>query len=98
MRLYEGANPRVGSLVSSWTVPWGNWVREDTGWVAYGRRLYLGKFPFADKALKANKTYWFAVQMDTVAQPTYWICWSQIRRDMDWWFMGGTWGSSQEKG
>lgn len=98
LRLYEGANPRDGSLVSSWTIPWGNWVREDTGWVAFGRKVYLGKFPFADKTLTAPKTYWFAVQMDTVTQPTYWVWWTQIRGDMEWHFLSGTWRTSFETG
>ncbi len=86
-QLFRGDNPGVGSLVATWSVPAAGWTEYDTGWVLFGRKVYLCVVPFTPgRNLAANGHYWFAYQSDNDQSPNevYWGFRASIKGDVMW--------------
>jgi hypothetical protein len=86
-QLIRGENPGVGSLVATWSVPAAGWTEYDTGWVLFGRKVYLCVVPFTPgRNLAAKQRYWFAYQSDNDQSPNdvYWGFWGSIKGDLMW--------------
>jgi hypothetical protein len=92
-QLFRGDNPGVGSLVATWSVPAAVWNEIDTGWIMFGRPVYLCVVPFnPPRALSPSVQYWFAYQSDN-GQPAGTACWGfwpSIKGDRMWWKYSGT--------
>ncbi|MEE9457168.1 MAG: hypothetical protein V3W11_08460 [bacterium] len=96
-RLYRGANPRAGSLLRSWTVATGNYAEIDTGWIAFGRTVWLAVVPIPNQDLTSRTKYWFAYTSGST-ETVFWCVRNLIKEDMLWWYLNGSWGSTAEKG
>ncbi|NIT37349.1 MAG: hypothetical protein GTN49_12780 [candidate division Zixibacteria bacterium] len=97
MRLYSGTNPGAGSIVATWTVDTGTWKETNTGWSKWGRMVFLGEVPIAPQTLTATTRYWIAYQM-TSSDNVFWAVRTQLQGEMIWWYLNGSWGTSQSKG
>lgn len=100
-QLIRGENPRVGSVVSTWSVRAANWNEINTGWFAFGRPVYLCVVPFSPgRALAARVRYWFAYQSENTqsANVVYWCYHYPIKGEVMWHYLSGRWQSSVEWG
>jgi hypothetical protein len=100
-QLIRGQNPGVGSLVATWSVAAAKWTEFDTGWFAFGRKVYLCIVPFnPPRELSPSARYWFAYQTenDQPANIIYWAFWASIKGELLWYKSSGTepWRSIRE--
>ncbi len=100
-QLIRGQNPGVGSLVATWSVAAAKWTEFDTGWFAFGRKVYLCIVPFnPPRTLSPSARYWFAYQSENnrPANIVYWGFWASIKGELLWYKSSGTepWRSIRE--
>ena len=97
-RLYKGADPGAGSIVSSWNVSTSNYNEVNTGWM-YGRRaVYRAEVTTPDQDLTAKIKYWFAYRSSTTSAPNglYWcVRKDSIKEEEVWWYLYGVWKTAQ---
>ncbi len=100
-QLLRGENPRVGSVVATWSVPAAGWNELNTGWTAFGRPVYLCVVPFnPGRNLAASQRYWFAYQSENNLAPNivYWAYRAEIKGEVWWQYLSGRWQSAYELG
>jgi len=99
-RLYSGANPSVGSILSTWGVPAAGFQEVNTGWTAFSRSIYRATIPIPDKTLSPSTKYWFAYTSTNSLGPNivYWCVWGVPKELEVWWYLNGFWGPGSSQG